>query len=262
MQGWRIFCFSHKKKLENKQKKLVPSIIDKNNGDHFGTHGGRAGLKTSSSSSSLVRQFLPSSLVRFSTRTTTTPLIRRREISRGRNYFIFNERAGNDSRQQQQQQQQGRGGRGRGGRSEGRKEEEEDKMWIHSMIPVVGALVYETRDKEEEEEEKEEKTTIKTDFFSSADDNIFEVTQSVGGEQYHLRHHQDGNHVREDMQNDFDAIRAATTEPPRDGMRRPTKKTSSRRQKYTNRFKRTEAKAVMKSGNVISTTNGSIQANQ
>jgi hypothetical protein len=41
--------------------------------------------------------------------------------------------------------------------AKGEKEEEEDKTWIHSMIPVVGALVYETRDKEEEEEEKEEK---------------------------------------------------------------------------------------------------------
>ena len=38
--------------------------------------------------------------------------------------------------------------------AKGEKEEEEDKTWIHSMIPVVGALVYETRDKEEKEEEK------------------------------------------------------------------------------------------------------------
>ena len=40
--------------------------------------------------------------------------------------------------------------------AKGEKEEEEDKTWIHSMIPVVGALVYETRDKEEEEEEEKE----------------------------------------------------------------------------------------------------------
>ena len=39
--------------------------------------------------------------------------------------------------------------------AKGEKEEEEDKTWIHSMIPVVGALVYETRDKEEEEEKEE-----------------------------------------------------------------------------------------------------------
>lgn len=38
--------------------------------------------------------------------------------------------------------------------AKGEKEEEEDKTWIHSMIPVVGALVYETRDKVEEEEEE------------------------------------------------------------------------------------------------------------
>jgi len=39
--------------------------------------------------------------------------------------------------------------------AKGEKEVEEEKTWIHSMIPVVGALVYETRDKEEEEEEEE-----------------------------------------------------------------------------------------------------------
>ena len=38
------------------------------------------------------------------------------------------------------------------------------------------------------------------------------------------------------MKNDFDAIRAATTEPPREGMMRTTKKTSSSRQKIQRRI--------------------------
>ena len=46
------------------------------------------------------------------------------------------------------------------------------------------------------------------------------------------------------MKNDFDAIRAATTEPPREGMMRTTKKTSSLAPKNTatNRFKRNRGK--------------------
>ena len=50
--------------------------------------------------------------------------------------------------------------------------------------------------------------------------------------------------IREDMKNDFDAIRAATTEPPREGMMRTTKKTSSSAPKNTatNRFKRNRGK--------------------
>ena len=46
------------------------------------------------------------------------------------------------------------------------------------------------------------------------------------------------------MKNDFDAIRAATTEPPREGMMRTTKKTSSSAPKNTatNRFKRNRGK--------------------
>ena len=127
-RGWRnFFAFPTKQKTKTNKIIIVRRRLSMRTttGFTFGTHGGRAGLKTSSSSSSLVRQFLPSSLVRFlDAHNNNTFDSSSSRFRRGRNCALFSTNAaGNDSRQQQQQQQQqrGRGGRGRGGRGEGRE---------------------------------------------------------------------------------------------------------------------------------------------
>ena len=112
-RGWRNF-FAFPTKQKTKTNKIIIIVrrrrlsMRTTTGFTFGTHGGRAGLKTSSSSSSLVRQFLPSSLVRFlDAHNNNTFDSSSSRFRRGRDCALFSTNAaGNDSRQQQQQQQQ------------------------------------------------------------------------------------------------------------------------------------------------------------
>ena len=243
-RGGRIHLAFPSQKTNKKQKQTKISrrllSMRTTTGFTFGTHGGRAGLKTSSSSSSLVRQFLPSSLVRFldarDNNNTFDSSSSSRFPRRGRNCALFSTNAaGNDSRQQQQQQR-GRGGRGRGGRGEGR-ERRGRRQDVDSFDDSGGwgAGLRNARQGGGGGGGKGgEKQQLKPIFSASAEQQYqHEVTQSVGGGAVPPPAPPGWKpSVREDMQNDFDAIRAATTEPPRDGMRRTTKKTSSSPKKY------------------------------
>ena len=275
-RGWRNFFLLFPQNQKTKTNKIIIIVrrrrlsMRTTTGFTFGTHGGRAGLKTSSSSSSLVRQFLPSSLVRFlDAHNNNTFDSSSSRFRRGRNCALFSTNAaGNDSRQQQQQQQQrGRGGRGRGGRGEGR--ERRGRRQDVDSFDDSGGWGAGLRNARQGGGGggRRRKTTIKTDFPASAEQQYqHEVTQRVGGGAVPPPAPPGWKpSVREDMQNDFDAIRAATTEPPRDGMRRTTKKTSSSAPKNTatNRFKENRGKGGDEEAEtIISTTNGSIQANQ
>ena len=260
-KGWTNSLLFPPQKTNKKQKQTKISrrlSMRTTTGFTFGTHGGRAGLKTSSSSSSssssLVRQFLPSSLVRFlDAHNNNTFDSSSSRFRRGRNCALFSTNAAgnrNDSRQQQQQQQQqqrGRGGRGRGGRGEGR-ERRGRRQDVDSFDDSGGwgAGLRNARQGGGGGGKGGEKQQLKPIFSASAEQQYqHEVTQSVGGGAVPPPAPPGWKpSVREDMQNDFDAIRAATTEPPRDGMRRPTKKTSSSAQKNTatNRFKENRGK--------------------